>query len=240
MSLVHENTTKIMGYHLGDMKMVGYDISFTLHQIVEPSNDLGWLLMNGASLSTTTYASLFNIYGYTFGGSGANFSLPDFTDGITPLPKGITNFSTYGHSTDPVVNSPTNAGEISHMLTSGELGVHSHPDSFSLSANPHSHTINGTVNSGDGTHSHSCYYAATGTAGGSTGTLGSNVFTGVADSLSDYNSHTHGFSASINVNNSGSAPALSGSISNAGSATPTAHNNMQPYLVMGGWLVKYR
>lgn len=37
----------------------------------------GFLKANGASLSTTTYAALFAAIGYTFGGSGASFSVPD-------------------------------------------------------------------------------------------------------------------------------------------------------------------
>jgi phage-related tail fiber protein len=37
----------------------------------------GWLKANGASLSTTAYTDLFARIGYTFGGSGANFNLPD-------------------------------------------------------------------------------------------------------------------------------------------------------------------
>lgn len=37
----------------------------------------GWLKCNGASLSTTTYSSLFGGIGYTFGGSGASFNVPD-------------------------------------------------------------------------------------------------------------------------------------------------------------------
>jgi hypothetical protein len=37
----------------------------------------GYLKANGASLSTTTYATLFASIGYTFGGSGASFSVPD-------------------------------------------------------------------------------------------------------------------------------------------------------------------
>ena len=37
----------------------------------------GFLKANGASLSTTTYATLFAVIGYTFGGSGASFNLPD-------------------------------------------------------------------------------------------------------------------------------------------------------------------
>jgi microcystin-dependent protein len=39
----------------------------------------GWLVCNGTSLSTTgTYASLFAIIGYTYGGSGSLFKVPDF------------------------------------------------------------------------------------------------------------------------------------------------------------------
>lgn len=37
----------------------------------------GFLKANGASLSTTTYAALFAVIGYTYGGSGASFNLPD-------------------------------------------------------------------------------------------------------------------------------------------------------------------
>jgi microcystin-dependent protein len=37
----------------------------------------GWLKANGASLSTTTYANLFGVIGYVYGGSGGSFTLPD-------------------------------------------------------------------------------------------------------------------------------------------------------------------
>jgi len=37
----------------------------------------GWLKRNGASLPTATYAALFAVIGYTYGGAGANFLLPD-------------------------------------------------------------------------------------------------------------------------------------------------------------------
>lgn len=37
---------------------------------------LGWLLCNGASYTTSLYASLYSVIGYTFGGSGANFNVP--------------------------------------------------------------------------------------------------------------------------------------------------------------------
>jgi microcystin-dependent protein len=37
----------------------------------------GFLKANGAALNTTTYAALFAAIGYTFGGSGASFNVPD-------------------------------------------------------------------------------------------------------------------------------------------------------------------
>ena len=37
-----------------------------------------WLICNGASLDTTDYSELFTVLQYTFGGSGASFSLPDY------------------------------------------------------------------------------------------------------------------------------------------------------------------
>jgi microcystin-dependent protein len=38
----------------------------------------GYLLCDGTSYSTTTYAKLFAVIGYNYGGSGASFNVPDF------------------------------------------------------------------------------------------------------------------------------------------------------------------
>ena len=38
----------------------------------------GWLVCNGTSYSTVTYAGLFAVIGYTYGGSGSFFKVPDF------------------------------------------------------------------------------------------------------------------------------------------------------------------
>jgi len=44
--------------------------------------DTRWLLTNGASLDTTTWAALFSIIGYDYGGSGSNFNLPTIATSI--------------------------------------------------------------------------------------------------------------------------------------------------------------
>lgn len=38
----------------------------------------GWLLCDGASYATATYPDLFAAIGYAYGGSGANFNVPDY------------------------------------------------------------------------------------------------------------------------------------------------------------------
>lgn len=49
----------------------------------------GWALCNGASKSTTdpAYAALFAVIGYSYGGSGANFTLPNLQNRV-PIGKG--------------------------------------------------------------------------------------------------------------------------------------------------------
>lgn len=43
-----------------------------------PVAPAGWLLADGALVATATYPDLFGVIGYTYGGAGANFNLPDY------------------------------------------------------------------------------------------------------------------------------------------------------------------
>ena len=56
----------------------------------------GFLLCNGTSYSTTTYARLFLVIGYTFGGSGANFNVPDLK-GAFLRGAGLQNYLGVNH-----------------------------------------------------------------------------------------------------------------------------------------------
>lgn len=228
MSLVREATITYLGPVVGDLKIAHYSISYTAGQIVKPANDPNWILLNGASLDTTTYAALFAIYGYTYGGSGANFNVPDLSEGRVPLAKGLTSFTTLGVS----------GGEITHALTSGEMPSHAHGQTFAWSANVHGHTPDASFQ-GDGAHAHGLNSNA---ASGSTRSLrGAGSIQAYAGSTGDTSvnidtNHYHVLSLGLNANTS--SVSLSGAVSNAGS--DTAHNNMQPYIVVGGWLVKFQ
>jgi microcystin-dependent protein len=85
----------------------------------------GYLLCDGSSVSTSTYAALFAVIGYTFGGSGASFTLPDYR-GRSPLGvSGSYALASTGGTADAVVVS------------------HTHTASSSVSDPGHSHTIPG-------------------------------------------------------------------------------------------------
>ena len=86
---------------------------------------LGWLLCDGSQYGTTQYASLFAAIGYTYGGSGSNFNVPDFR-GRSPLGPG-TGTAIYA-SAWSLGTQPTSGagGEQSHQLTTTELPLHTH------------------------------------------------------------------------------------------------------------------
>ena len=74
---------------------------------VAPGTD--YLLCNGASLDTTLYADLFAVLGYSYGGSGSNFNVPDLRGQFL---RGWNNAS----GTDP------NAATRTAMATGGATG----------------------------------------------------------------------------------------------------------------------
>lgn len=78
----------------------------------------GWALANGASVSTTgTYAGLFAAIGYTYGGSGGSFNLPDlrgyFVRGYGMNGDGTTSNSSFGEKkADTLQNITGTAGRF--------------------------------------------------------------------------------------------------------------------------------
>jgi microcystin-dependent protein len=87
----------------------------------------GWLLCDGTSVLAATYATLFAVIGYTFGGSGASFTLPDFRNRF-PVGSGDSYaLAATGGSANAVV--------VSHTHTITDPG-HLHPLSPPVLAQP--------------------------------------------------------------------------------------------------------
>ena len=146
-----------------------------------------WLLCQGQSLDTTTYAALYAIIGYAFGGSGANFNLPNLTQkfpigagpnvngssgGTFAVALGTANLPAHNH---PAYQDAHNHGAWqdghNHAITTGG---HAH----GISTGGHSHSIS------TGGHSHGNVLkrsAATGGVPAGVGFSGDEVGTSVGD-----------------------------------------------------------
>lgn len=94
----------------------------------------GWLLCNGNSVAVATYQNLFNTIGYTYGGSGANFNLPNlsnrFVFGPDAMQSSGSNRISQTHAGSVPVLGNT-GGYSSATLTSDQSSMPAHNHSFS-------------------------------------------------------------------------------------------------------------
>lgn len=99
-----------------------------------PLAPTGWLLCAGQSVSTTAYAALFAVIGYTYGGTGTVFSIPDLRGRVVAGMDGMggtaagrltnTTVTPNGITLGAVGGSQTNtASTTSSGTTSGSLSV---------------------------------------------------------------------------------------------------------------------
>ena len=199
-----------------------------------------FLIANGASLSTTAYATLFAVIGYTYGGSGANFNLPNF---VNRMPMGAGTLAATG-------------GEATHVLTAAELAAHAHPitqvaHAHTASAPAHTHTDAGHVHpasGGDsGTHAHGTnlmrFVGSGGTLG--VGTTPFNVTQGNTDA-----SNAPGVNVTVQAgaaNIQAAQPAITVAATTPPGPTATgnntgggaAHNNLPPYIAIN-MIIRYQ
>jgi microcystin-dependent protein len=119
--------------------------------VAAPAGD--WLLCDGASKSTSTYKTLFDVLGYRYGGSGGNFLLPKLNGRV---PVGVdatkTEYNTVGKSGGSLalgLKAHTHAINHDHAVfnTSSVGGSHSHSIDHnhaafpSVAAGAHDHDI---------------------------------------------------------------------------------------------------
>lgn len=99
----------------------------------------GWLLCDGSGVSTTTYADLFAVIGYTYGGSGSLFALPDLRGRV---PVGLDNMG------------GTDAGRISNTNTLGGAGGKESFNAAELVSHTHNNYLGGATTFASSTHRH--------------------------------------------------------------------------------------
>lgn len=100
-----------------------------------------YLLCNGSSTSTTEYPELFNIIGYTYGGSGNTFNLPNFE---SKFPIGANSSNSNGNST-----SNFSTGNGATGATNTQAVSYTTPNNVSLLTQvpSHAHAVVGSAHS---------------------------------------------------------------------------------------------
>jgi len=88
----------------------------------------GWVLANGASYLTASYPELFAAIGYTYGGSGANFNIPNMQNRYTRM-SGSSPVGTCLSNTTSTANltlSPGSSGFSPLGASFSSIGGHYH------------------------------------------------------------------------------------------------------------------
>jgi microcystin-dependent protein len=172
----------------------------------------GWALCDGSPLLVANYQALFNAIGYSYGGSGSTFNLPNLK-GRVPVGRDSsqTEFDTLGE-TGGIKSTSLNSTHIpqhSHSID------HDHASFTTASGGGHVHTYfmdDGASIYGGATRVQAIQYDAT----------SSNAGNGGQFNTGGTGNHTH----DIDV------PAFIGTSGNYGSASVTPVSALQPYIVM--------
>ena len=212
-----------------------------------------WVAADGSALSTTAYPDLFAAIGYTWGGSGGTFNLPDLRS-ATIVGAGQHP----GLSNRPVASR---GGAETVGLTAAQTGPHTHgvtgttgndspnnTHTFTSDNNnvDHLHTVPAMTTAAESAHTHPNPQGV-GTGGqsgvgpftgysGTTGAGSAHSHTTPATNTTGANlPHTHsGTTAGVSANHT--HPISSGG-TDAGGTAGTAHENMSPFVALT-WIIK--
>ena len=171
------------------------------------SSPTGWLLCDGTSYSTTTYANLYGVIGYTFGGSGESFNVPNLKGRVVVGIDGAqASFDGRGETGGAMnhQHASSNSGNTgSHNHTIPSLGTNSGTDA-TAGAGAHGHSVPSAHTHPGVDHYHNVNpdNVATSNTGAHGHNIGASTGTGVASGTAKFaapTGHTH----SVNTTSGG-------------------------------------
>ena len=172
-----------------------------------------WLLAYGQEVSRTTYALAFAVLGETYGAgdSSTTFNLPDLRGRVT-AGKDDMGGTSADRLTDQTggVNGDTigdTGGAETHTLLTAELAAHTHGAGTYTAASDGAHTHVQTINGYD--------WNTVPQGSHSTGSISSHTDKASTASTQSGGTHTHSITGS-----------------SASSGSDTAHNNVQPTIIL--------
>jgi microcystin-dependent protein len=213
-----------------------------ISQFAGSSAPAGYLLCEGQSVSTITFADLFAAIGYTYGGSGSSFVIPNLR-GRIPVGRDTAQaeFDVLGEA----------GGEKAVTLSAGQMPSHSHSGTTGTVSSDHSHSgVTGDINQN---HNHSITVDAVGNHNHSvtavldrfsltrgSGTIGTLIPTTPAATGTSFNgSHAHSASSGTvssghthNFSTGGISANHTHSFTTSSAGSNQAHTNLQPYIVV--------
>jgi len=134
------NITNFIGSPTLQNQLIEYDILGEIKMVINeiPPN---YLLCDGSSYSVDDYFNLFLIIGYTYGGDGLYFNVPNFQ---SRFPIGGNNTNLIGCSTSNFVSGNNQSGALNNYSTSSNFAgaTESTAPSILQKLPEHQHTIN--------------------------------------------------------------------------------------------------
>jgi microcystin-dependent protein len=218
----------------------------------------GFVFCDGSSYGTATYPNLFNAIKYTYGGSGANFNVPDLRGRVVAgrdmgTPANRLTSSGAGITATTLGNA---GGGETQTLGTAQLPSHTHTASSGITSINHAHTMDAVP---DHSHTTSTSPETANHAHGlpgenfvSTGTGGINLvtvalgggFTFKQQSLTAGVNANHSHAVTVNLGGGHTPVAQSSDVPHAHSVTVNAsggnaaHNNTQPTIILN-YIIKY-
>jgi microcystin-dependent protein len=208
-----------------------------------------WMLCDGSSLLAANYPDLFAVLGYFYGGSGANFNLPDLRSrvpvaagagsGLTSRPLGATG----GLETVDLTAAQTGVHQhVFALTTAGATAGHNHTGTSGGASVSHTH--GGTTAGQSVTHVHNVPGGAHSSIQAQAGnTVGMFVSTGDEATAGASVDHTHAFTSGgnsadhahttvtggVSADHGHTIPATN---TDAGGTLGAAHENMPPFVAL--------
>jgi microcystin-dependent protein len=167
-----------------------------------------WLLCDGSAVSRSTYASLFSAIGESYGvGDGSTtFNVPNLKGKV---PVGYNSAEAEFDALGEV------GGAKTHTLTTAEMPTHTHTQ------DAHTHTQNAHTHIQD-PHKHGIRYKEGGGSGYAT----------VEDGGTPYDQHDSFIYSTTATNQNTTATNQNTTATNQNAGSGSAHNNLQPYIVV--------
>lgn len=189
---------------------------------------LGWFKCDGRLLDTTTFNLLFQVIGYTFGGSGASFNLPNAQGRVLGSTGAVVDENEHSHT----YLAGDSVGELDHQLTIAEMPAHNH-NSATVSPGANTTAVGTTSFSTTGITTNATGPISGGGGGGTGYGLiyqdGTNTMNASVNSGNEPNLYTTSIALTI------TDPSHTHTIASNGNNQ--YHNNIQPTLFYGNLFI---